>query len=430
VAAFALVSCRQILGIEERKQRAESPDAGSPKSGATKTRCGGFDQPSAACARCLDKECCDAATACDADETCRAAYGCQQGCAPDDSDCIAWCLGSTARSDTLAKLAACASSSCNAACGLGCGQLVNGSSACDACVHEHCCDENRACATDEACVEVDFCSHRCLPAGSINCSNVCTTEYQAGADEFATRGACVAKNCAEECTSATAWSCLDENPTFLKPPSADPITFGMSIVEFVTEKPYEGLTVKACSQSDLDCGAPLATATTDANGRFEMTVPSGPSGFNGYIDLSGQSIFPALYYFLPPLIVGGDRGRLRLPAADTITLLVKAIGVELDPTRGHLALVPWDCTLSPAPGVSLSIDTADAMTTTYYFRQGAPSHAATETDVAPALGGAVNLPARLALVRATVTSRDQPSAEVNFNIRAGTLTASSLPPSP
>jgi hypothetical protein len=104
--------------------------------------------------------------------------------------------------------------------------------------------------------------------------------------------------------------------------------------------------------------------------------------------------------------------------------------VDLDDKRGLLALVPWDCTLSPAPGVSLDIESLDPASTAYYFRQGVPSRALTETDVAPALGGAVNLPPVPTIVRARVTSLDAESAELNVNVRAGTLTAGSIPPSP
>jgi hypothetical protein len=423
-----LASCRQILGIEERKLAIDSPDAGG--EGTKTTRCGGFPASSSECSQCMDKKCCDEAAACEADGACKAAYECLQRCKPGDSDCATWCLGSYSRPTALAKLSACGAAECHSQCGVTCGGLVNGANACDECVQQNCCAENTACGTDEACVDVDFCSHRCLPAGSINCTNLCATEYSDGADEYAARNACVAANCADACSSKNAWSCLEHRPPALKPPTLGPITFSMTIVEFISEEPYAGLAVKACSQSDLDCAAPLESATTDENGKFTMSVPSGPSGFNGYLDLSGGALFPVLYYFVPPQIVGGDRGRLRLPSKATVGILTQAISVTLDEKKGLLALVPWDCTMSPASGVSLEIESADADSTRYYFRQGLPNSMLTETDTAPALGGAVNLPPRPTIVRATVTSLGTESAALNFNVRAGTLTAGSLPPSP
>ncbi len=422
------VSCRQVLGIEERKLKVETPDAGGHRSIAS--TCGSFTQPSDACAKCMDTACCDEANACAGDTTCKAAYRCIQGCKAGDADCATWCLGSYSRPASLAPLTACASSQCAAACSPhACGVLVNGSSTCDACVQMNCCDENLACASDEACVDIDFCSHRCLPAGSLRCSSDCATTFSAGADDSATRSSCISANCTDACSSDNAWSCLDQRPPVLKPPTLDPITFNMTVVEFLSEMPYDQVTVKACSPTDLDCTAPLDTAVTD-HGAFALTVPTGANGFDGYIDLSGGTLYPTLYYFLPPVIVGGDRGRLRLPSADTIKLLSGAIKVDLDATRGHLALVPWDCTLSPAPGVSLLIDAAaDKDATTYYFENNAPNHSAMQTTADPALGGAVNLPTGLTRVRATVARLGATISQFNFNIRAGTLTAGSIPPS-
>ncbi len=420
-------SCRQVLGIEERKLEVASPDAGEKPS---KESACGFAQSSAACADCMRASCCDEAMACQADTACKAAYGCILSCKPGDADCVTWCLGSYARPEALAALTACSSNKCDSQCKHSCGALVNGSSTCDACVASNCCEENHDCASDEACVKIDFCSERCLPAGSVRCATDCGMTYSEGADKSAARSACIAANCADACSSDNAWSCLQHRPPALKPPSLDPITFTMSVVEFLSETPYEGLSVKGCARTDLDCTAPLGTATTDANGTFTLTVPPGPNGFDGYVDLSGGTLYPTLYYFLPPVIVGGSRGKLRLPSSDTITALAGGVQVELDPTRGHLAMVPWDCTMSPAAGVSISIDAADDQSTVFYFQNGLPSRAVTQTGSNPALGGAVNLKTGITLVRTRLESLGTVTAQYNYNIRAGTLTAGSIPPSP
>jgi hypothetical protein len=424
-------SCRQILGIKERALKVESPDSGKGGGGNAATRCGKFDESSAECATCLDKKCCQAASDCADDPACKAAYQCVKECDPDDSDCATWCLGSYARPDSLAVLTACASSSCSEQCGVKCGgALPVGATTCDACVRSKCCDENAACAEDEACIEVESCNHRCLPAGSPNCSNLCTMQSETGANEYATRNACISAKCATECDTGSDWSCLDHPQPARKPLSLEAIEFHMTLVEFAQETPYEGVLVKACSRMDLPCDKVLASDTTKSDGSFDLTVPSGADGFDGYLDLSGPSIYPTIYYIQPAVTVGGYRGRLALPSATLITGLTTAIGAKLDPDRGLLALVPYDCTLSPAPGVTLDISTADESTTTYYFVNNAPSPAATQTDAAPAIGGAVNLPAQLALVTATANSVGKKSAQLNFNIRAGTLTAGSIPPTP
>lgn len=423
-----VTSCRQVLGIRERTLKAEAADGGATKPNKEKT-CG-FAQPTTECAACMKSSCCAESTACEGDVACKAAYECLLGCKPNDADCATWCLGSYSRPDTLAALTACASDKCDSKCAFDCGELVNGSSTCDDCVRQNCCQENHDCASDEACVDIDFCSHRCLPAGSLRCATDCGMTYSEGSDKSAARSACVSANCSDACSSDHAWGCLQHSPPVLKPPTLDPITFTMTVVEFLSETPYEGLTVKACARTDLDCTAPVGTATTDMNGTFTVTVPPGPNGFDGYVDLSGSTLYPTLYYFLPPVIVGGNRGKLRLPSSDTINLLANGISVDLDPARGHLAMVPWDCTLSPAPGVSIAIDAADAQSTTFYFQNNLPSHAVTQTGSDPALGGAVNLKTGITVVRTKVESLGTISAQFSFNIRAGTLTSGSIPPSP
>jgi len=184
-------SCRQVLGIEERKLKVEAPDAGAktPKVSAC-----GFAQPSAECASCMRSNCCAESMACEADTACKAAYACILGCKPGDADCTTWCLGSYARPDALAALTACTTDKCDSRCGLSCGALVNGSSTCDDCVQANCCQENHDCASDEACVDIDFCSHRCLPAGSPRCASDCGMTYPEGSDKSAARSACVSAN--------------------------------------------------------------------------------------------------------------------------------------------------------------------------------------------------------------------------------------------
>jgi hypothetical protein len=80
--------------------------------------------------------------------------------------------------------------------------------------------------------------------------------------------------------------------------------------------------------------------------------------------------------------------------------------------------------------VSFVIDSLDPMSTTYYFEDNLPNHGATFTAADPAIGGAVNIPTGVTRVRATVASLSTTISEFNFNIRAGTLTAGSIPPSP
>lgn len=412
------VSCRQILGIEERHQATDS--------GAGRT------SSPAACAACRGAACDAELALCDGDAECKSVAGCVERCDANDAECTAWCLGSIARPEAFAGMVACSSEACTGKCVEGtCGELRYGSDECDACVRENCCAENAACSANDACANLDFCDKRCLPAGSVKCTDDCKAAYPEGGDDWAARDSCAAGACAEACARGRAWACLEDRRPYEQPAQSGDITFHMTVAEFLSNAPYAGVTVKACERRDFDCKRPFDTTTTDASGRFELTVPSGGGGFDGYLDLSGDTLYPALFYFTPPLVAGGPRGHLQLPSAENLERLVGLLGEAADPERGHLALVPWDCTLAPAPGVSLSLVPDDSEATRYYFAQQVPSLAPTQTGTDPAIGGFVNVRGNTSVtVRATVVAGARVSSDLSFYVRPGTLTTGAMPPSP
>jgi hypothetical protein len=418
-AVLSATSCRQVLGIEDRHE-AQAGDGGVDS----------IDQ--SACAACREGSCSGESASCAGTDECEPAVDCVGRCAPKDAECVAWCLGSIGRSDALADLVACSTGSCGAKCGGGeCGELRFGSSDCDACIRENCCDENAACSADSDCAKLDYCDKRCLPAGSTKCTQACEEQFSGGGDAWAARNACANSRCADVCTAGHAWSCLDDRRSYELPTQSGTVTLEMSVAEFLSNTPYVGVTVKACERRQFDCNDPYDTAITDDDGRFSLEVPLSDNGFDGYLDFNGKDIYPALYYFAPPIVAGGPRGHLQLPSQANLGVLVGLLGIEADPTTGHLALVAWDCTLAPAPGVSLSLLPDDEGATRYYFRDQAPSVAPTQTGANPALGGYANVRAnRFVLVQATVAAGSKPITQTQYYIRPGTLTTSSMPPSP
>jgi hypothetical protein len=91
--------------------------------------------------------------------------------------------------------------------------------------------------------------------------------------------------------------------------------------------------------------------------------------------------------------------------------------------------------LSPAAGVSFSIDVADSKTVGYYFVGGVPVTSAIETDQS-GVGAFLNLPTngptRVAVVHAFAGAANGASmGALSYVIRPGTLTTgSSFPPIP
>jgi hypothetical protein len=258
----------------------------------------------------------------------------------------------------------------------------------------------------------------------------------------------VQNTCANSCAPGKGWQCLDTPIPWPKPTNLGNFTFAVTIVDLLSEYPFDGATVKACKQLDLQCTDPLDQSVTDKDGLVSLTVPAGSVGFNGYLEITGgdnhtdtntppkpRPIFPALYYPVPPIVAPGWRGRLQFVSESDLPILAVFTTVQIDPMRGHFAANAVDCNFSGTGGVSLSADTVEAhpedmKTKTFYFIQGQPTIGATETDGLTPIGGFVNLLPNSTLVTATTTvgGTKKKVASVTYNIRAGWFTTSSFPP--
>ena len=193
-----------------------------------------------------------------------------------------------------------------------------------------------------------------------------------------------------------------------------------------------GLTVKVCDKADTPCAAPLCTGTTDAMGAVKLSVATGASGFDGYLDVSGGSIVPSLIYYLPPIRTDIAAGSLDVPLVTTDSLgLITGLagGTTLDPARGQLLAIAYDCAAANAIGVKVAASTADAKTTQAYLDGSALSTMATKTDKS---GGSVlfNLSAGPASVTVTIPGQGKLTAKSRVNIRAGAFTYATMPPTP
>jgi hypothetical protein len=444
VAAFFLVAlsgCKQILDLHDRSA-AEPEDAGidaalvRPVAGA----CGSLRHPSAACAACMDEKCCTEANACRGDPACDPAFDCYTNCG-DDAACRARCNTFFTRADTLIDATSCRESKCGAECGVACGGFGYNAPGCGNCVKQTCCPVASDCAKNIACVKLDLCRNNCL-AGSSACSAECEQTYPDGVSDLAPWLDCVQNTCSEDCTAGRNWQCLDAKVPWLKPKSAGLITFSMTIVEIVSEKPFAGTTAKACSKLDLACSTPLDTQMTNAEGYVALTVPAGLVGFDGYVDLTGGDsqgsgpIFPAMWYPVPSIVSTGWRGRVQFVSEGSLKALAALTNATIDPTRGHFAAGAQDCNFAAAGGVTFDIDplAKDDYTTVFYFVMGQPKTNATQTDAqSGGIGGYINLPAKgLTLVTARVPVDDMVKTigSLTYIVRPGTFTTTSIPPVP
>ena len=445
VAAFFLVAlsgCKQILGLHERTG-AEPEDGGldapaisRPVTGA----CGSLLHASADCAACMDEKCCGEATACGGDLACDPAYDCNTNCG-EDAACRARCNTFFTRADTFIDVNSCRENKCGVECGVSCGGFGYNTPTCGACVKQTCCGIASDCAKNAACVRLDLCRTNCLP-GSSTCPPECERTYADGVNDLAPWLDCVQNTCADACLAGRNWQCLDAKIPWLKPKSAGMMTFSMTVVEIISEKPFIGTTAKACSKLDLDCATPFDTQVTNADGYVALTAPAGSVGFDGYIQLTGGDsqgsgpIFPAMWYPSPSIVSPGWRGRVQFVSEASLKTLAVLTNATIDPTRGHFAAAAQDCNFAAAGGVTFDVDpaTKDDMTTVFYFVMGAPKTNATQTDAqSGGIGGYINLPAKgLTQVTARVPVNDEIKTigAPTYIIRPGTFTTTSIPPIP
>src|SRR5262249_11897753 len=146
----------------------------------------------------------------------------------------------------------------------------------------------------------------------------------------------------------------------------------VTVTSLQSTQPIPNLTVSACGMADVDCASPIQMATTDANGGALLTVPLGPTGFEGFFELQGPGVPPSLVFAYPPITADGP---LAIPLLDdaTFDLFTGFVGVVPDATRGHLALIAFDCAPAEAQGIEVTASSADGMSDTVYLENGLPS---------------------------------------------------------
>jgi hypothetical protein len=385
----------------------------------------------------MDTNCCAEAKACAADPACDEASNCLAKCS--DDACSARCAVFDTQPDTLAALRSCRVRQCATACGSTCGESASAIDACQACEQGSCCSQETACAGNTACAALNLCIANCF--GAASCPSQCQAQFPLGTADYGSLFSCQSQ-CATACAPGQSWSCLDGPISWPKPATVSNLSFSVTFVNFFSEQPFAGAIVKACSKLDFTCASPLDTGTTDATGLVALTVPSGLSGFDGYLDVTGGKaggvgapVFPAIWYPVPFVVADGWRGRTLLLASDEFLSIAAATNTTPDPTRGHIAVNAVDCAFGPAAGVTFSVDAADGKTVGFYLVGGVPATGANATDqsgIAAFENVPTNVPARLTVVGAIAgAASGKTMGTMSFIVRPGTLTTpSSFPPLP
>jgi hypothetical protein len=213
-----------------------------------------------------------------------------------------------------------------------------------------------------------------------------------------------------------------------KTPSTPTISVPLQLADVQTNAGVSGADVKACGKADATCASPLTTGKSDTMGNLTLTLDAGTTGFDGYFDIKQSSYVPTLLYFGHPLF--DDTAELGpLVSTASFGLLGTLLGVQPDPARGHMTLLALDCDGHTADGVTFAVSAGDAKTKTFYVEGSLPSSTATETDGS---GGAivVNVPAGMVTITATIASSKKQIGKADVLVRAGSITAKGVEPTP
>lgn len=255
--------------------------------------------------------------------------------------------------------------------------------------------------------------------------NQCESDADCEARGF--EGAVCVDNACQPSSTSARWACLGR----VKWPSSStaPPAITLMVVDVLTTKPPEGMSIRVCPKLDVNCASPMSEGfSNDAQGRVVVTVDP---GFDGYLEISAPSITPALFFVVRPIwqdtVV---QNVLPVVSAEGFDGIAQAIGTTLDLTNdGHTYALASDCADAPADGVRLEIDRQTPTTATYYMINNVPVATASATD-ASGSGGFLNLMPGFTKITGFVSVTGAQIGEASFLVRAGAVSYPRILPTP
>jgi hypothetical protein len=229
------------------------------------------------------------------------------------------------------------------------------------------------------------------------------------------------------------WSCLSD--VEWASASSENLEYTGRAATAFGDEAMSGVEFEICPNvADVSCSDPVVTGTTDGEGQFTGTIPTGPKrkGFDGYARVTGtSSTVDTLIFFNPPITENqGAPVSVPMLSSSTFDALSNAVmGLDPDPERGHLALEALDCTWRRTAGVTFEIDTADGESTELYMNDGMPTASTSKTD-ATGLGGFFNVSTGDVTVTAKSAETGETIGSVDVFVEAGTISEVAVAPDP
>jgi hypothetical protein len=296
---------------------------------------------------------------------------------------------------------------------------------CASCTDTKCCAEGTACGANAECKAMRECYLGCSDS---KCFNDCAAAHPDGDKDDLAFSGCRRNNCAVECAS---WSCLGS--VTWPAPTVATAELTLMLKEFRTGMTVSGATVKFCKLDDAACTSPTSSGTSGADGKVKISVSTGPTGVDGYFEISSPDLVTILAYvrFMDPKqFIADAELSPTVFSKDTFAALSAFAEITPDPARGHVGFLTLDCAQSYAAGVSASLTTADASSKTLYITSdGLPSSTITATTTT-AFGAIVNVPPGPTNITGKVAATGQKIGSADVQVRAGAFTTVNLVPSP
>lgn len=358
------------------------------------------------CNQCTFSRCRSEMTLCETDAlSCAPWLECTTGCRANDqavSACDEQCLeeGLHQAGYSTNPVSICQADRCAQVCGRPCGGWVNGLERCGQCMGKHCCQPAKACGLEPGCLDIGACLDSCA-AGDWNAYNACFTRQsrQESIDRYFENALCAYTSCLAECEIGGFWDCVGEFQTL---PERDPSISVKFIIKSVSLEPLAGVKARACYWDDPDdCPQPLGTGETDASGILEMTLEPNPA-IQFRIDLTLDGFLPAM--LIPPLPFNSYWTTFYpflLFTQAQLAQMAQRLQIELLADRGHALVFFLDCSMLPAPNLTIASEAVGA--TVVAFHEYLPNTSDPLTD-RTGLALIVNLPPGLTTLKATHAS--------------------------
>jgi hypothetical protein len=268
------------------------------------------------------------------------------------------------------------------------------------------------CARDEDCASRGF-------SGATCADGVCVPAPDAGGDA------------ADAADIDPSWGCVGKI-TWPDEDRTRTTRVAGQLLRIFSNAPLPGVEMRLCGSLDVLCTAPLHTTVTDADGRYEQTVPYGFRGFTETRPPAGAEVMPMLIPTLPPptedrLLEDGGAS-IHDPSAADLDSLLGVVGKKTEPEAGHVIAVVSDCRDHLASQVVLEAEPLLPTSLAYYLDEtGLPNPQQTQTSSRGSLG-VINLPPGPVILKWRRDGRLL--GTVSVQIRKGTLTAVALEPTP